>query len=308
MALLLHVPRDPQLFVAEFRRLLPSLEVRVWPDIGDPAEIEFAAVCRIPEGVLGTLPRLRFVASLLAGLEHLVSSPEIPAQLPIVRTGSEGGDPSITEYVLLHVLRHHRQMPAYALAQQEGIWRQLPQPAVAGRTVGFLGLGVLGRPAARAVRDMGFPVMAWTRSPRAEPGIDCYSGQEGLAGMLPRTQILVNMLAATAETENIVDARLLGRLPAGAQFINVARGQHVVDADLIAALDSGQLAAATLDVFRTEPLPAQDPLWRHPKITIMPHVARKLRAEEAVPSVIENILRATSGQPLAMMVDRQRGY
>lgn len=308
MALLLHVPRDVHLFVAEFRRLLPDLEIRVWPEVGDPASIEFAAVCRIPAGVLGGLPNLKLVASLLAGLEHLVGNTELPTGVPIVRSGDPAGDPAITQYVLLHVLRHHRQLPVYAQAQQECRWHQVPQPSVGERTVGFLGLGVLGLAAAQAVRAQGFPVLAWTRSARSEPDIECHHGADGLGRMLARTQILVNMLAATPETENIVDARLLAGLPAGAQFINVARGQHVVDADLLAALDSGRLAAATLDVFRTEPLPESDPLWRHPRITIMPHVARKLRAEDAIPSVVENIRRLREGRPLNMVVDRRQGY
>lgn len=308
MALLLHVPRDAHLFVAEFRRLLPDLEVRVWPEVGDPASIEYAAVCRVPAGVLGGLPNLRLVASLLAGLEHLLGSPELPAAIPIVRSGNPAGDAAITEYVLLHVLRHHRQLPEYAQAQRECRWHQAPQPPARERTVGFLGLGVLGLAAARAVQAQGFPVLAWTRTARSEPGIECHHGPAGLAQMLGRTQILVNMLAATPETGNIVNARLLACLPPGAQFINVARGQHVVDADLLAALDSGHLAAATLDVFRTEPLPEADPLWRHPRVTIMPHVARKLRAEEAIPSVVDNICRLREGRPLNMLVDRRRGY
>jgi glyoxylate/hydroxypyruvate reductase A len=300
--------REPRPFVEEFARCMPALKVRVWPDVGAPEDISFAFVSRITPGVLGGLPNLKFVASLLAGVEHLVSNPEIPLDLPIVRTGSPHGDAMMTEYVLMHVLRHHRNVPAYALQQGRAEWTGIPQKPSNERGIGFLGLGLLGRAAALCVRDHGFKVFAWTRNPRQEVGITCFSGPEGLGAMLSSAEILVNLLPATRETEDIVNAAFLAKLPRGAQFINVARGQHVVDADLIAALDSGQLTAATLDAFREEPLPAESMLWRHPRITIMPHVARRALPQDSVPQVVENIRRARAGVPLQLVVDRQVGY
>ena len=307
MVLLLQA-REPQPFIAEFGRLMPTLEVRVWPDVGAQEDIAFAFVSQIRPGVLAGLPNLRFVASLLAGVEHLVRSPEIPSDLPIVRSGSPEGDAMMTEYVLMHVLRHHRNLPAYSLQQGRAHWAPIPQKPTGERGVGFLGLGLLGRPAAMRLRDHGFKVAAWTRKSRQEAGIACFSGPLGLERMLERSEILVNLLPATEETENIINARLLSGLPHGAHFINVARGRHVVDADLIAALDSGKLAAATLDVLRVEPLPEDSPLWRHPRIAIMPHVARRARPEDSVPQVVENIRRQLSGEPLKWVVDRQVGY
>jgi len=300
--------REPRPFVEEFAQRLPDLEVRVWPDIGAPEDIAFAFVSRIKSGVLGRLPNLKFVASLLAGVEHLVNNPEIPPDLPIVRTGSPHGDAMMTEYVLMHVLRHHRNLPAYAVQQDRAEWAGIPQKPASERGVGFLGLGLLGRAAAVSVREHGFKVCAWTRNPRQEAGITCFSGPEGLGPMLASSEILVNLLPATAETEDIVNATFLSKLPIGAQFINVARGQHVVDADLVAALDSGQLTAATLDVFREEPLPPESRLWRHPRITIMPHVARRALPRDSVPQVVENIRRALAGEPLQLVVNRQVGY
>lgn len=307
MALLIQA-REPRPFVEEFARRMPALEVRIWPDMGAPEDIAFAFVSRIKPGVLGQLPNLKFVASLLAGVEHLVGDPDIPPDLPIVRTGSPHGDVMMTEYVLMHVLRHHRNLPAYALQQGRAEWAGIPQKPASERGVGFLGLGLLGRAAAVCVRDHGFKVFAWTRNPRQETGISCFSGPQGLEPMLASSEILVNLLPTTGETENIVNASFLAKLPRGAQFINVARGHHVVDADLMAALDSGQLAAATLDAFREEPLPAESMLWRHPRIAIMPHVARRALPQDSVPQVVENIRRALAGEPLQLVVDRQAGY
>lgn len=308
MALLLQVTRDSRPFIEEFARQMPELEVRAWPELGNPDDIEFAAVSRIPAGQLSRLRNLRLVISMLAGVEHLVDNPEISPDIPIVRSGAPDGDRMITEYVLLHVLRHHRQMPAYAVQQSQSLWRNLPQPPAEARSIGFLGLGLLGLAAAKAVRDHGFRVLAWTRSQREVEGIECHHGAGALSAFLGKVEILVNLLPATPETEGIVDAGFLAQLPTGAQFINIARGQHVVDADLLAALDAGQLAGATLDVFHEEPLPASSPLWRHPLVTVMPHAARKLFPGDSVPSIIENIRRFRSGQPLLMPVDRQRGY
>ncbi len=287
---------------------MPELEVRAWPELGNPDDIEFAAVSRIPAGQLSRLRNLKLVISMLAGVEHLVDNPEIPPGIPIVRSGAPDGDRMITEYVLLHVLRHHRQMPAYAVQQSQSLWKNLPQPPAEARSIGFLGLGLLGLAAAKSVRDHGFKVLAWTRSRREVEGMECHHGNGALSAFLGKVEILVNLLPATPETEGIVDARFLAQLPKGAQLINIARGQHVVDADLLAALDAGHLAGATLDVFHEEPLPASSPLWRHPLVTVMPHAARKLFPGDSVPSIVENIRRCRAGEPLLMPVDRQRGY
>ncbi len=178
----------------------------------------------------------------------------------------------------------------------------------AERRVGFMGQGLIGLAAAQLVRDTGFHVAAWTRRPRDEPGIESFHGEGGLAPFLARSEILVNLLPLTEHTSDILCARTLAMLPEGAVLINLGRGQHVVDDDLIEALDSGRLRAATLDVFRTEPLPAAHPFWSHPAITVMPHTARRPRAENAVPQVVENIRRLRAGTELMQVVDRDAGY
>ena len=172
----------------------------------------------------------------------------------------------------------------------------------------MMGFSALGLPVARRLRDAGFNVAGWARTPLTEPGMECFYGPDQLAAFLARTDILVNTLAVTPETTNIINAANLARLPKGATIINLARGEHVVDQDLIAALDSGKLSAATLDVYRTEPLPAGDPLWTHPLITIMPHTSRRIRPANIVPQFAEAMRCLRAGEALPRLVDRAAGY
>jgi glyoxylate/hydroxypyruvate reductase A len=171
-----------------------------------------------------------------------------------------------------------------------------------------MGLGLIGLPCATLVRDIGFQTASWTRTPKSVTGIENFHGADGLEPFLARSEIVVNILPLTADTENIVDARTLAMLPAGASVINIGRGQHVVDDDLIAALDSGHLAGATLDVFRQEPLPGDHPFWTHPGITLMPHTARKSRPDQVAPQVADQVRRLRTGEPLTQLVDRGAGY
>lgn len=317
MALLLDpMSGTPEAWRGALGAVLPGLEVRIWPDLGDPADIEFAFVSKMPLGELRRLPGLRLIGSMLAGVDHLVASAELPDGVPMVRTGAPGGDPMMTEFVVLHVLRHHRRLPEYLLAQQRGTWQALPQPRPEERRIGFLGLGSLARPAAQAVAAMGFPVAAWRRRDlqlegQAEgrvEGIESFCGRAALPAFLARTDILVNLLPLTRETRGILDAATLAMLPAGAAVVNCGRGPHVVEADLLAALESGRLSAATLDVFDVEPLPADNPLWRHPRITVLPHVARRQRPIDVVPQIAENVRRLRAGEPLLQVIDRSAGY
>ncbi|MHA1109123.1 MAG: 2-hydroxyacid dehydrogenase, partial [Alphaproteobacteria bacterium] len=218
------------------------------------------------------------------------------------------GDRMIAEYALLQALRHHRYMPEYIAAQSRAEWFKHDVRLAAERRVGFMGLGLIGMAAARLVRDVGFQVAAWTRTRRDEPGIESFHGADQLEPFLARSEIVINLLPLTADTGDIICARTLDMLPEGAALINLGRGQHVVDDDLIAALDSGRLGTATLDVFRTEPLPADHPFWRHPKITLLPHTARKTRPGNAIPQVADNIRRLRAGEPLLQTVNRDAGY
>jgi glyoxylate/hydroxypyruvate reductase len=297
-------PDWKRLFAAE----LPGVEVRFFPDIGDPADIDVAAIARVPPGVLAGLPKLRLIVSLMAGQETLLADRTLPKGVPIVRAGNPAGDAMMNETALLHVLRHHRLLPDYLLAQQRREWKRLPVLRTSERKVGVLGLGQIGLATARYLRDHGFQTAGWARTAKAVDGIAVYHGADQLGAFLGRSEIVVNLLPLTKETEGILDRAAFSLMPKGAALVNLARGQHVVDRDLIAALDQGQLAAATLDVFHEEPLGKESPLWAHPRITVMPHVSRRHDPVDVVPRIADNVRRLARGEAFLQTVDRDAGY
>jgi glyoxylate/hydroxypyruvate reductase A len=291
----------------EFARLLPDEEIRVWPEVGDRGDITVAAVARLPDGELANLPKLKLIASLLAGQDALLSDPKLPS-VPIVRTGDPGGDELMTETCLAHVLRHHCELPAYAVAQTHREWQPRPRRRADERRVGILGLGAIGTAAARKLAGHGFKVAGWVRHARSEPGVEIFAGREHLQAFLARSEIIVNLLPLTPETIDLLNKDTFARLPEGAAVINIGRGATLVDDDLLAALDSGHLSGATLDVFRQEPLPKDHRFWSHPRVTITPHVARRLDPAGIVARIAENVRRLRAGEPLAWLVDRSAGY
>jgi glyoxylate/hydroxypyruvate reductase A len=295
-------------WLARFAAAAPGLEIRVWPDLGAEDEIDFAFVWDPPPGLLGRLPRLKGVFSLGAGADHLFRDPNLPRGLPLTRVVDPSMTARVTEHGLTLVLHLHRNMAAYGAAQRRGEWSPEPQPRAQDRPVGILGLGVLGGNLARHCAALGFPVAGWSRSPKRLEGIECFHGAASLAPFLARTEILVCLLPLTPETEGIMGAALFAGLPRGAMVVNLGRGAHLVIGDLIAALESGQLSHAALDVFEPEPLPATSPLWAHPGVTITPHIAGVTDPDAVVAQVIENIRRIEVGEPVLYPVDRDLGY
>ncbi len=308
MAILLYSPDDD--LPAWRRELLarrPDLDVRIWPEIGDPAQVTMALVWLPPPGMLAGLPNLGVVLSLAAGVDALLRDPTLP-DLPLCRMVDPALTVSMSEFVLLQVLKYHRQLDIYAEQQRRGEWELYLALPASERRVGILGLGVLGQDASSTLARQGFKVSGWSRSPKSIEGVTCFAGEAQLDAFLGELDILVCLLPLTAETDSILSADLFARLPRGARLINVARGQHLVEQDLIDALDMGQLAHATLDVMRVEPLPRDHPFWRHPRIDLTPHAASYSLPESGVEVVIQNIRRFEAGQPLLHVVDRGRGY
>jgi glyoxylate/hydroxypyruvate reductase A len=215
---------------------------------------------------------------------------------------------AMSEYVVLQVLRLHRHDLDYRAQQQEQVWRELDQKNAADRRVGILGFGELGRDAATKLKALGFDVAAWSRSEKTVAGVENYAGAGGLPRLLGRSEILVCLLPLTAETEAILNARTLALLPRGAAVVNAARGAHLIEEDLLAALASGQISAAVLDVFHDEPLPSDHPFWHHPRIVVTPHVAAFTNPATAAPIILDNIRRFEEGRPLLNRVDPARGY
>lgn len=287
---------------------LPDAEVRVWPQIGEPAEIDYALLWKRPAAIVADLPNLRVLFSMGAGVEALLADPTLPSGFPLARMVDPSLGEGMREYVLHRVLHYHRRMPELAAAQSEGVWRPLVCKPAGAQRIGLLGLGELGRSCGAALVALGFDVAGWSRTPRDLPGITTFAGDDGLAAMLARTDILVCLLPLTSATEDILNADLFAVLPRGAQLINVARGRHLVEDDLLAALDSGQLAHATLDVFRVEPLPAGHPFWTHPKIDVTPHCSALTNPTTAARTLAANIARDRAGQTIPDLVDRTRGY
>jgi len=309
MAIVFHsTSDDPVAWEREMARHLPGEDFRVWPEAGNPAEIDAALVWKPPAGMLKRFPNLRLIASLGMGVDHVFADPELPAGVPVARIVDPDLVNQMSEYVILAVLRHHRKSDLYDQFQRDGRWRQLRPPATDACRVGILGLGAIGGEAARKLAMIGFPVAGWSRGPKTVEGVESFHGADGLDPFLGRSDVLVCLLPLTPETEGILDARAFAALPAGAHVVNVARGGHVVEEDLLAALDSDHLSGATLDVFRTEPLPADHPFWSHPKVRVTPHMAGLTRPETAAAQIAENIRRARAGEPLLNLVDPAKGY
>ena len=286
----------------------PGLEVRTWPDLGDPAEIEYALVWFPPPGLLASLPNLKAVFSVGAGVDHLLADPDYPRHVPMVRMVEPGLTAGMTEFVVMSVLHHHRFMVDYRIQQQAHEWREVLQVAAKDRRVGIMGLGQLGQDAATKLRGFGFNLLGWSRGEKKLPGVTSFYGADQLDAFLRDCQILVCLLPLTPETRGILNSRSFAKLPRGAAVINVGRGQQLVEADLVAALNSGHVSGATLDVFEEEPLPKDSPLWDHPRVVMTPHIASMTITDSAAQAVINGIRRQRAGEPLEHVFDFERGY
>ena len=290
-----------------FRQQLPDLELRFWPDVGDLRDIEYLAFMHPDFNALPAFPNLKAMFSRAAGVEDIVDHPKLP-KVPLGKVEPPGGDPMMTEYVVMHVLRLHREMPAHQAAQARREWLRQPIVRPDHRRVGFLGFGMMAKAPALVLKSLGFPVSAWVRSPRRSEEVPIFHGSDQLEPFLAQTDIAVCLLPLTAETEGIFCARRFAMMPRGAMLVNVGRGRHVVDKDLIAALDSGQLSYAALDALYPEPLPPESPLWLHPKVTVMPHVARRPTVAQLVTEIVANIRSLEAGRGLLQEVDLKLGY
>lgn len=304
---------DPGPWLARFRALLPERPVVSADAPHDPAAIRYAASWKHRPGSLAGLPRLEAIFSLGAGIDHLVGDPDLP-HVPVLRVVDQDLTDRMSEYVVMHALMHLRRGWLYAERQRRGLWRdERDQPAARDVRVGIMGLGTLGRDAARKLAVVGFDVAGWSRSPRDLDGIRTFAGEAGLPAFLARTDILVSLLPLTPETRGILNLALFrglardGRLGAPI-LVNAGRGGLQVEADILAALDGGILAAATLDVFETEPLPTDSRLWTHPAVQVTPHNAAMSDPDAIASAIAAQIRRHEAGEPFRHAVDLRRGY
>jgi glyoxylate/hydroxypyruvate reductase A len=292
----------------ELSAAFPGEPLATWPDVPDPGAIRIALVAKPPRGALAGFPNLQLISSLWAGVDGLLADPTLPRNVTLTRLIDPQLTGAMVESVLLHVLSAHRLAPRYRLQQARAEWRQHDQPAATERTVGILGFGNLGHACADALLPLGFRIQAWSRSARSHPRVDCTHGEAGLAQVLECSNILVCLLPNTDATLGLLNAARLAMLPTGATVINVGRGAAIDDHALLAALDSGHLEAAILDVFQQEPLPPDHAYWRHERVWVYPHVAAETDPRSASRIVAGTVRRFLAGEPLPERVDFARGY
>ena len=297
--------QDADKWLPGLRAALPGSEVSLWEPGAAPAD--YAVVWKPSQQLLDEQPQLKAIFNTGAGVDALMQL-RLPAGVPVVRLDDAGMSVQMAEYVCHALIRHFREFDAYEADTRAGKWSFRKPLARADFPVGILGLGVLGERVARAVGQFEFPVNGWSRSPKAVPGVRAYTGAAQLADFLAASRVLVCLLPLTPDTRDLLNLANLSQLSPGGYVINVARGAHPVDADLLALLDSDHLAGATLDVFRTEPLPPGHAFWTHPKITVTPHTSARTLRSESIAQIAGKIAALELGEPVAGKVDPSRGY
>ena len=309
MAILFHCPWDnADQWLAALQSALPNDEFRIWPDVGDPGEIDFAMVWRIPPGALAGFPKLLAISSLGAGVDALIADPELPRNIPIARLIDPLMADRMAEYVCATVLHYHLGLDRYDGQQARKHWQRHPTTDAKDRTVALLGLGQMGQRCAQHLSALGFNLLGWSRSAKEINGVRCSHGAESLQGVLQQASITVLLLPLTAQTENLLDMAAFDVMPKGSYLINCSRGEIVVCDDLLAVLENGRLAGATLDAFVQEPLPGDGPFWVHQKVRVTPHIAALSAPDTAALVLADQVRRARNGQRLAEQVDVDHGY
>ena len=299
---------DAQDWGDSLRRAMPGLDFRIWPDVGNPAEIESALVWKAPAGEMRKYPNLKLIVNIGAGVDYILKDATLPPDVPIMRIVDPEMNRMMAQYVMLAVLRYHRDFPELEKARREKRWSYIHPRETATTSVGIMGMGHLGTLAATELLRQGFVVSGWSRTPKQVEGVASFHGAAQLKAFLARSQILVLMMPFTPETDGIVGRDVLYALPRGARVINVGRGQLVDEDALVAAIRDGQIGGATLDVFRTEPLPAGHPFWDLEQVTITPHLASIAVPRSAAAQIAESLRRLRAGERLLNVVDRARGY
>ncbi|WP_110693046.1 2-hydroxyacid dehydrogenase [Salinicola halophyticus] len=296
-------------YIAAFEQATPQFHLALPQDVADPEAVTFALAWDPGADDFRPYPNLRLVSSIAAGVNGILASASLPGDVPLMRIAGESQSQMMAGFVTWHVLWHHRRFGEYLAHQRQAYWERLPKRDASDVRVGLLGAGKMGGAVARALKALDYDVAIHSRSGRNLPvGITGFSGDEGLAQLAARSEILINLLPLTPETRGILNAELFTRLPTGAVLIHVGRGEQLIEADLLAALDSGQLSAASLDVFAVEPLPTDHVFWRHDRIVVTPHDACDSTPTQVAHEVAEAMARLDDGQLPASVVDRHAGY
>lgn len=295
----------PEPWVQAVQQAFPAAEVYAWTP-GAP-QADHAIVWAPPQQFIDEQSGLQALFNIGAGVDALLQL-KLPPSLKVVRLDDAGMSVQMAEFVCHAVIRHFREFDGYDADTQAGKWSYRKPRSRTDFAVGVMGLGVLGERVAKALQVFEFPVNGYSRSAKNLPGTRCFNGAQGLLDFLAATRVLVNLMPLTPETENILNYATLSQLQQGGYVINVARGKHLVDEDLLALIDNGHLSGATLDVFRTEPLPADHLFWQHPKITVTPHTSARTLREESIAQIVGKMQALQRGEPINGVVDHQRGY
>lgn len=309
MSLLFVAPdRNLSEWKKHIHRIDPNIEIDIWPAIKNKDRVQFAVCWNQPKHLLDNFPNIKAVSSLGAGVDHLLSDESLPKSIEIARIVSPSLIQQMKEYVLGVVINIQRNLPQYIRQSDQGKWQKHHHELSDNLRVGIMGLGAMGQPVAEQLAKTGYQVVGWARSPKELEGIESFAGPDELSDFLSDTNILVCLLPLTDATRDILDLDIFKKLPSDAWIINVARGEHLVDEDLIYALDCNLLQGAWLDVFKEEPLPDKHAFWNRSSIIITPHVASITQPAEAAEQIVENYKRALSGMDLRNAVDREKGY
>lgn len=306
-----HPTFDAAWWIEALEKALPQANVREWK-LGDNDHADYALVWHPPVEMLAGR-ELKAVFALGAGVDSILSKlqahPEMLApSVPLFRLEDTGMALQMQEYAVSQVLHWFRRFDDYQAQKEQTLWQPLPEYSREEFTIGIMGAGVLGSKVAQSLQAWGFPLRCWSRSRKSWPGVESFAGNDELTDFLSKSKVLINLLPNTAETVGIINQQLLNALPQEAWLINLARGVHLIEDDLIQALNSGKLKGAMLDVFNQEPLPPKSPLWKHPRVAITPHIAAVTRPAEAVTYISQTISRLEKGEPVTGLVDRLRGY
>jgi glyoxylate/hydroxypyruvate reductase len=292
----------------QFQQRMPEAEVRYWRP-GDNAAADYAVVWKPPAAMLTGRNDLKAIFNLGAGVDAIMQlNQQIPDHVPIIRMEDAGMGEQMADYVSYAVLRYYRHFDQYQRQAERHVWHQKKPEKKSDFRIAVLGLGVLGTVIAERLQMLNFPVRGWSRSEKDLPGIECFAGEDGLKHCLAEARAVVSILPLTEQTTGLLNRVTLGCLPAGAYLINVGRGAHVNENDLLELLRDGHIAGAMLDVFQSEPLPDNHPLWTHPDVTITPHISALTVVDEGNAQVVEKLRRLEQGLPVTGIIDRAAGY
>ncbi len=307
-----HPTLDSKPWIDGIQQRLPEAQVRAWHR-GDSNPADYALVWHPPQEMLAPRGELKGIFVMGAGVDAILTQEQrapgtLPAGVPLIRLEDTGMALQMQEYALASVLRYFRRLDEYQLFQQQKQWRPLPAHKHSEFTVGILGAGVLGKAVAEKLTDLKFKVRSWSRTPKTQQGVESFHGKEQLNDFVSGCKLLINLLPNTPQTAGILNRNLFAQLPRQAYLVNLGRGMHLVEGDLLNALDNGQIAAATLDVFVHEPMQRMHPFWSHPRVSITPHIAADTLPEEAMDSIVANINAIETGKTPVGLVDLVRGY